>query len=220
MSSPVSPRSSARGRLAAARAAAQWRRQGGRSFAILGMEESLVARHHAVADQVRQRDVEQAHAVGVAGLTSRADLERSSRRGSGSPIGAVDRPAPRAPARGPGRRRAGTSRCETTARSDSESIARTCACSFDGKAPMMRSTVRTALPVCSVASTRCPVSAAVSASEMVSRSRSSPITMTSGSSRSAPRSARAKLSVWRPTWRWLTTQRFDVMQVSRSDPRR
>src|SRR2546425_9469668 len=54
---------------------------------------------------------------------------------------------------------------------------------------MMRSMVLGALEVCSVPKTRCPVSAAVSASEMVSRSRISPIRITSGSSRSALRSA-------------------------------
>src|SRR5437870_2993837 len=55
---------------------------------------------------------------------------------------------------------------------------------------MMRSMVLGALEVCSVPKTRCPVSAAVSASEMVSRSRISPIRITSGSSRSALHSAR------------------------------
>ncbi len=50
---------------------------------------------------------------------------------------------------------------------------------------MMRSTVFAALDVCSVPKTRWPVSAAVRASEMVSRSRISPTRMTSGSSRSA-----------------------------------
>src|SRR5262245_18161081 len=51
----------------------------------------------------------------------------------------------------------------------------------------MRFSVRIAPLVWSVANTRWPVSAAVSASEIVSRSRSSPITITSGSSRRAER---------------------------------
>ena len=89
----------------------------------------------------------------------------------------------------------GTRRCETTARSDSETMVRTWSCSSGGKAPMRRLMVRMALPVCRVASTRCPVSAAVSASEMVSWSRSSPSAITSGSSRRAARRARAKSSV-------------------------
>ena len=79
---------------------------------------------------------------------------------------------------------------------------------------MIRLTVRTALSVCSVASTKWPVSAAVIASEIVSRSRSSPITITSGSSRRAARSARANDSVWRFTLRWFTTQRFDGCRYS------
>ena len=58
--------------------------------------------------------------------------------------------------------------------------------------------------VCSVANTRWPVSAMVSAVWMVSRSRISPISSTSGSSRSAERSPRANDSVSSPTSRWLT----------------
>ena len=57
---------------------------------------------------------------------------------------------------------------------------------------MMRSIVLGALCVCRVAKTRWPVSAAVSAVEIVSRSRISPRRITSGSWRSAPRSASAK----------------------------
>ena len=58
---------------------------------------------------------------------------------------------------------------------------------------MMRSTVLDALCVCSVPRTRWPVSAAVSAIAIVSRSRISPTRITSGSWRSAARSASAKL---------------------------
>ena len=50
---------------------------------------------------------------------------------------------------------------------------------------MIRSTVWAVDWVCRVAKTRCPVSAAVSAVEIVSRSRISPTRITSGSSRSA-----------------------------------
>ena len=56
---------------------------------------------------------------------------------------------------------------------------------------MIRSIVPGALCVCSVASTRCPVSAAVSAVAIVSRSRISPTRITSGSWRSAARRASA-----------------------------
>ena len=59
--------------------------------------------------------------------------------------------------------------------------------------------------VCRVAKTRWPVSAAVSATEIVSRSRSSPMRMTSGSWRSTCLSAFAKLCVSWPTSRWLTS---------------
>ena len=52
--------------------------------------------------------------------------------------------------------------------------------------------VLTALVVCSVPSTRCPVSAAVIAIEIVSASRSSPTRITSGSSRIAARTPSAK----------------------------
>ena len=73
---------------------------------------------------------------------------------------------------------------------------------------MMRSIVLGALCVWSVAKTRWPVSAAVSAVAIVSRSRISPRRITSGSWRSAPRSASAKpIASW-PTSRWLTMQRL------------
>ena len=60
-----------------------------------------------------------------------------------------------------------------------------------------------AFGVFSVPSTRWPVSPAESAVRTVSTSRSSPTTITSGSSRSELRSAFAKLFVWVPTSRWL-----------------
>ena len=70
---------------------------------------------------------------------------------------------------------------------------------------MMRSTVEEAVVVWRVASTRWPVSEAVIASEIVSRSRISPTRMTSGSSRSDWRSAFAKDLVCAGTSRWLTS---------------
>ena len=73
---------------------------------------------------------------------------------------------------------------------------------------MSRSTVEGASCVCSVAKTRWPVSAAVSAVPIVSRSRISPRRITSGSWRSAPRSASAKLVASGPISRWLTMQRL------------
>ena len=94
--------------------------------------------------------------------------------------------------------------CEITATSDSDSIARTISFSAAGKTSTMRSTVLAAELVCSVPNTRWPVSAAVRARRMVSRSRISPTSTASGSSRSAERSALAKDSVCGPTSRWLT----------------
>ena len=73
-----------------------------------------------------------------------------------------------------------------------------------GNTSTMRSMVLAALEVCSVPNTRWPVSAAVSARRIVSRSRISPTRIASGSSRSAERSALANDSVCGPTSRWLT----------------
>ncbi len=67
-----------------------------------------------------------------------------------------------------------------------ESCTRTCCCWWLGKTSMMRSIDCGASWVCSVANTRWPVSAAVSAVWIVSRSRISPTRITSGSWRSAP----------------------------------
>ena len=77
---------------------------------------------------------------------------------------------------------------------------------------MMRSTVCAVDWVCSVAKTRWPVSAAVSAVEIVSRSRISPTRITSGSSRRAARRPSAKSVASAPTSRWLTMQRLVPVQ--------
>src|SRR5215203_3363836 len=71
---------------------------------------------------------------------------------------------------------------------------------------MMRLTVSGASTVCSVESTRWPVSAADSAVWTVSSSRISPTRMTSGSWRSTRRSARLNDAVSCPTSRWLTIE--------------
>ncbi len=60
-------------------------------------------------------------------------------------------------------------------------MTRICSCCWVGKTSMIRSIVWGASWVCRVPKTRWPVSAAVSAIEIVSRSRSSPTRMTSGS---------------------------------------
>ena len=69
---------------------------------------------------------------------------------------------------------------------------------------MMRLTVPWAPVVCSVPKTMWPVSAAVIAASIVSRSRISPTRITSGSCRNARRMASAKLGTSTPTSRWFT----------------
>ena len=70
---------------------------------------------------------------------------------------------------------------------------------------MMRLMVWAAEFVCSVAKVRWPVSAMRSADSIVSRSRISPISTTSGSSRSAARRAFENECVSACSSRWLTT---------------
>ena len=78
----------------------------------------------------------------------------------------------------------------------------------------MRLMVSTASSVCSVDSTRWPVSAAVIAISMVSKSRISPTRITSGSWRSAARSALANVMVSKPISRWLITLRRSLNAYS------
>ena len=68
----------------------------------------------------------------------------------------------------------------------------------------MRSMLEVVVRLCRLASTRCPVSAAVSASVMVSGSRISPMSSTSGSSRSASRRPVGKSETSLPICRWRT----------------
>ena len=60
--------------------------------------------------------------------------------------------------------------------------------------------------VCNVPSTKCPVSDALIANEIVSKSRISPTMITSGSSRNAARKALEKLAEFAPISRWETWQ--------------
>ena len=108
----------------------------------------------------------------------------------------------------------GTSCWETIPRSDSLTMMRIWSRWSVGNTSRRRSSVRAALLVCSVPSTRWPVSEAVMAREIVSRSRISPTIMTSGSSRSAPRRALAKDFVWVWTSRWVTWQPLEGMMYS------
>ena len=102
-----------------------------------------------------------------------------------------------------------SSDCEITACSDSDNIARIMSFSAAGNTSTTRSMVLAADEVCNVPNTKCPVSAAVNAKRMVSRSRISPTRITSGSSRRAERSAASKLKVSRWTSRWLMRDFFD-----------
>ena len=85
-------------------------------------------------------------------------------------------------------------------------MVRTCDCLSEGNTLTMRSTVCAAPLVCSVPMTRMPISAAVTAMLMVSRSRNSPTRITSGSSRRAECSAAEKLGACTPISRWLIRQ--------------
>ncbi len=96
--------------------------------------------------------------------------------------------------------------CVMTPSSTNASCARICDCWCDGKTSMMRLMLSIAELVCSVAKARWPVSAIVRAAPIVSRSRISPISTTSGSCRKAYLSAAAKLFVSVPISRWLTMQ--------------
>ena len=97
----------------------------------------------------------------------------------------------------------GTSRWQTMPRRLAARPNLICFCWYGGKKSITRFTVSVASVVCSVESTRCPVSAAWSAARTVSVSRISPIRITSGSWRRAARSAARKSSVSLPISRWL-----------------
>ena len=94
------------------------------------------------------------------------------------------RPAPRTATARPCPSAVGISCWVTTPCSVVASCTRTCCCWCGGNTSMMRSIVCGASCVCRVANTRWPVSAAVIAVEIVSRSRISPTRITSGSWRS------------------------------------
>ena len=145
-------------------------------------------RDPAGADEARQRGVHRLHAVRRAGLDAASRSGASCPRGSGCARRAWAR-APRRRPRGPCRRRSAPAVCVTMPWRPIASWARTWPCWDGGKTSMMRSTVCGASCVWSVAKTRWPVSAAVSAVPIVSMSRISPTRITSGSWRSAAFSA-------------------------------
>src|SRR5712691_1143460 len=93
-------------------------------------------------------------------------------------------------------------------------IERIICCFPSGKNSTMRPIVSAASTVWSVEKTRWPDSAACSAVCAVSASRSSPIRITSGSWRSARRSAPVKSGVSSPTSRWLTMHEWSLCTIS------
>ena len=95
---------------------------------------------------------------------------------------------------------------ETMERMFSDRSIRSCSRFSSGKKLMMRSSAWFELFACSVASTRCPVSENWMPYSIVSRSRISPIMMTSGAWRSVFLRAVCQLSVSTPTSRCVTTQ--------------
>ena len=107
----------------------------------------------------------------------------------------------------------GRSRWYTIAVSAAESCVRTWACCSAGKTSMMRDSACDVSLVCSVAKTRWPVSAMVSANWIDSRSRISPTRSTSGSARRAERRASSNECVSVPTSRWLTVARMCRVDV-------
>ena len=88
----------------------------------------------------------------------------------------------------------------------SATLERICVCCAGGKTSSRRLSVVAASLVCIVPITRWPVSEALIAISIVSRSRSSPMTITSGSSRRAPFRAVKNDFVCGPTSRWVTLQ--------------
>ncbi len=95
-----------------------------------------------------------------------------------------------------------------------ESWTRTCSCCCGGNASTMRLMVVSAELVCSVAKTRWPVSAALMAVSIVSRSRISPTRITSGFCRRARRRPSAKVGTSTPSSRCVTTERLWVWKYS------
>ena len=100
--------------------------------------------------------------------------------------------------------------CDNTATKLEASCILICVCCPSGNTSTIRSTVEAAFEVCKVPKTKCPVSAAVNAREIVSKSRISPKRIMSGSSRKADFKALAKLLVSCPSSLWCTTPFLEV----------
>ena len=98
----------------------------------------------------------------------------------------------------------GNSCWHTTPSSTMDKVARTWPCWLGGKGSMMRLMAWTQLLVCNVAKTKWPVSEMTRAASMVSRSRISPMSTTSGSCRKTYLSAVENFEVSAPISRWLT----------------
>src|SRR5213078_4900089 len=108
----------------------------------------------------------------------------------------------------------GTSRCEMSALMLSDRSMSSWSRRSSGKKLTTRSSAWLALLACSVASTRCPVSENWMPYSMVSRSRISPIRITSGACRSVFLSAACQESVSTPTSRCVITHPLWVCTYS------
>ena len=108
----------------------------------------------------------------------------------------------------------GISRCAITPTSALPRSVATCILWSSGNRSITRSTDWIASEVCSVDSTRWPLIAAATAVLTVSVSRISPITITLGASRSALRSASAKLTASELSSRWVMMLRWSSWMYS------
>src|SRR5690606_36701754 len=183
-------------------------------FLVDGLEAGFFLRDEPLHHELLKILIERLHAGRLTRLNGRVHLRdlalanQVTNRGRADHdlVGRDAAAAAWAPARPPPIRF--SSVCEVTARSDSESMLRTISFSAAGNTSTTRSIVIAAELVCSVPNTKWPVSAAVNARRIVSRSRISPTRMTSGSSRNAERNASLKPSVSRCTSRWFTSERL------------
>src|SRR6266849_2422652 len=166
--------------------------------------QAFLLRHLAAEVELVQRIVQRLHAVLLPCLHRRLDLVDLVVADQGADRGRAHHDLGRHHAPPP--LRLLQQRLREYASSTKASWARICDCWCAGKTSMMRLMLSIAELVCSVANAKWPVSAMVNAAAIVSKSRISPSSTTSGSWRSAYLSAAAKLDVSVPISRWLTMQ--------------
>ena len=185
---------------------------------VFAVAQRLFLRDHALLHQLRERVVEQAHALRGAHLHHGAELEGLVLADQVADRLVVDEQLERRHAALAVRRRHQPLRDHRPQRLRHHAADLVLLVGREHAHDPVDGADR--VLVWSVASTRWPVSAAVSASEIVSRSRSSPITITSGSSRSAARSARANEPVCAAHRCAGSPRSASAGARTRSDPRR